>query len=92
MFWRSCRSLGALFRALGRTARWVWSGFLLCRIGAHHCRLRSIGWEHCGHGLTSRPLEVSHDGFLDHLSVLFAYPEISGQSSVAGTLKMLLIM
>ena len=38
--------------------------FLPCRIGANHCRLRSIGWERCGHGLTSRPLEASVLAFL----------------------------
>ena len=27
--------------------------FLPCRLGANHCWLRSIGWERCGHGLTS---------------------------------------
>ena len=29
--------------------------FVTCSIGANHCRLRHIGWEKCGHGLTSRP-------------------------------------
>ena len=34
-------------------------GFLPCRIGAHHGRLQSVGWDQCGHWLTSRPLEVA---------------------------------
>ena len=28
--------------------------FVTCCIGAYHCRLRHIGWEKCGHGLTFR--------------------------------------
>ena len=48
-------ALGDLPGGLGR--------FLPCRIGANHCRLQSIGWERCGHGLTSRPLETSDAGF-----------------------------
>ena len=61
---RSCRLLGALLGALGGLPGGL-CRFLPCRIGAHHCRLRSIGWEQCDHGLTSMPLEVSHAGFLD---------------------------
>ena len=64
--WRSCKFLGAMLRALvglpgglGRS--------LPCRLRAGHCRLRSIGWERCGHGLTSRPLEASGTGFLHDL-------------------------
>ena len=60
--WRSCRFLGAMFRALGGLPGGL-GRFLPCRIGANHCRLRSIGWERCGHGLTSRPLEASDAGF-----------------------------
>ena len=81
--WRSCRFLGAMIRAfcglpggLGR--------FLPCRIGANHCRLRSIGWERCGHGLTSRPLEASGVGFLEDLLILFGYPVGSGRLLVDG--------
>ena len=44
----SCMFLGSLIRVLrglpGGLAR-----FLPCSIGAHHCRLRHIGWEKCGH-------------------------------------------
>ena len=53
--WRTCR-FGALMRSLcllpGGLRR-----FVPCSIGANHCRLRHIGWETCGHGLTSRPRE-----------------------------------
>ena len=54
--WRSCRFIGAVMRSLcllpGGLGR-----FLPCSIGANHCRFRHIGWEKCGHGLTSRPRE-----------------------------------
>ena len=42
------RALGGLRGGLGR--------FLPCGLSANHCMLRSIGWERCGHGLSSRPL------------------------------------
>ena len=85
--WRSCRFLGAMLRALGDLPDGL-GRFLPCRIGAKHCRLRSIGWERCGHGLTSRPLEASGAVFLDDLLSLFGYPGGSGQSLVDGSLRM----
>ena len=45
--------------------------FVPCFIGANHCRLRHIGWEKCGHGLTSRPRESASVPFLDELLFLF---------------------
>ena len=63
-------------------------GFLPCRLGANHCGLRSIGWERCGHGLTSRPLEASGSGFLDDLLSLIGYPSGSGGFLLAGTLRL----
>ena len=73
--WRSCRFIGALMRSLcllpGGLRR-----FVPCSIGANHCRLRHIGWEKCGHGLTSRPLG------------LFRYPPGSGRALLAGTLPL----
>ena len=61
--WRSCRFIGAMRRSLcfllcglGR--------FVPCSIGANHCRLRHIGWERCGHGLTSRPRESASEPFV----------------------------
>ena len=74
---RSCRFLGSLFRFLallpGGLVR-----FVPCRIGANHCRLRHLGWEKCGHGLTSRPRETFHPDFLDSLLAVFGYPLNSG--------------
>ena len=54
--WRSCTFIGALFRGL-RDLPFGLRRFVPCDIGANHCRLRHIGWERCGHGLTSRPRE-----------------------------------
>ena len=82
--WRSCRFLGAMLRALGGRPGGL-GRFIPCRIGANHCRLRSIGWEMFGHGLTSGPLEASSTGFLDDLLSLFGYPSGSGQSLVDGS-------
>ena len=84
---RSCRFLGAMLRALGGLPGGL-GRFLPCRLGANHCRLWSVGWERCGHGLTSRPLEASGTGFLDDLLSLFGYPSGSGQSLVDGSLRM----
>ena len=84
--WRSCRFLGAMLRALGGLPGGL-GRFLPCRVGANHCRLRSIGWERCGRGLTSRPLEASDAGFLDDLLSLCGYPAGSGQSLVDGSLR-----
>ena len=47
-----------------------------------------IGWEKCGHGLTSRPRESAPVPFLDELLGLFRYPPGSGRASLAGTLHL----
>ena len=74
------RSLCLLPGGLGR--------FVPCSIGANHCRLRHIGWEKCGHGLTSRPRESASLHFLDELLALFQYPSGSGRALLAGTLPL----
>ena len=83
--WRSCRFIGALMRSLcllpGRLVR-----FVPCSIGANYCRLRHIGWEKCGHGLTSRPHESASEPFLNELLGLFQHPPGSGRALLAGTL------
>ena len=75
--WRSCRFIGALMRSLcllpGGLGR-----FVPCFIGANHCRLRHIGWEKCGHGLTFRPRESASEPFLNERLGLFQYPPGSG--------------
>ena len=62
--------------------------FVLCSIGGNHCRLRRIGWEKCGHGLTSRPWESASEVFLDELLQLFQYPPRSSRALLAGTLPL----
>ena len=65
--------LGALVAFLGSLVRFLdrlpggLIRFLPCRIGTNHIRLRHLGWEKCGHGLTSRPKETSDPVFLDSL-------------------------
>ena len=85
--WRSCRFIGALMRSLcllpGGLRR-----FVPCSIGANHCRLRHIGWEKCGHGLTSRPRESASEVFLNELLSLFRYPSRSGRALLNGTLPL----
>ena len=85
--WWSCRFIGALMRSLcllpGGLGR-----FVTCSIGANHCRLRHIGWEKCGHGLTSRPRESASVPFLDELLGLFRYPAGSGHALLADTLTL----
>ena len=85
--WRSCRLIGALLRSLcllpGGLRR-----FVPCSIGANHCRLRHIGWEKCGHGLTSRPRESASAPFLDELLGLFRYPLRCWRAILAGTLPL----
>ena len=85
--WRSCRFIGALMRSLcllpGGLRR-----FVPCSIGANHCRLRHIGWEKCGHGLTSRPRESASELVLDELLSLFRFPSKSGRALLNGTLPL----
>ena len=85
--WRSCRFLGAIFRAL-RALPGGLGRFLPGDIGANHCRLRHIGWEKCCHGLSSRPRETSSVRFLDDLLVLFFYCAGSGADLLAGVLPL----
>ena len=54
--------------------------FVPCSIGGNHCMLRHVGWEKCGHGLSSRPRESASEAFLDELLGLFRYPPGSGRA------------
>ena len=63
---------GALFRALVGLPCGI-RRFVSCDLGANHCRLRHLGWEKCGRGLTSRPRESASEGLLNELLVLFGY-------------------
>ena len=62
--------------------------FCPCSIGANHCKLRHIGWEQCGHGLTSSPRESASEPFLNELLGLFRYPAGSGRALLSGTLPL----
>ena len=63
--------------------------FVPCSIGTNHCRLRHVGWEESGHGLTSRPRESASEVFLDELLLLlFQYPPKSSRALLAGTLPL----
>ena len=62
--------------------------FVPCSIVANHCRLRHIGWEKCGHGLTSRPRESASEPFLNGLLLFFSYPPGSARALLAGTLPL----
>ena len=85
--WRSCRFIGALFRGL-RDLPFGLRRFVPCDFGADHCRLRHIGWERCGHGLTSRPRQSASEDFLNRLLVLFGYPDGSAAALLAGVLPL----
>ena len=85
--WRSCWFLGAVIRAL-RCLPGGCGRFKPCRVGANHCRLRAVGWEQCGHGLNSGPLEVSGPRVLGSLVILFGYPAGSEDALIAGRLHM----
>ena len=62
--------------------------FVPCSVGANHCRLRHIGWEKCGHGLSPRTRESASEVFLDELLQLFQYPPWSSRALLAGTLPL----
>ena len=66
------RCLGQLL--FGPRIRSVYHPQLLLRIGANHCKLRHIGWEKCGRGLTSRSKETAGVTFLDEFLVLLSVP------------------
>ena len=85
--WRSFRFVGALFRALCALPGGI-GRFVPCDVGANRCRLRHIGWEKCGHNLTSRPRESASEGFLDELLLLFRYPPRSAAALLLGTLPL----
>ena len=62
--------------------------FVSCSVGADHSGLRRIGWEKCGHGLTSRPRESASEVFLNELLLLFRHPPRSAAALLRGTLPL----
>ena len=84
---RCCKFLGCIIMFLGSLPGGL-ARFVPCGIGAHHCRLRNIGWDKCGHGLTSRPRETSDLAFLDSLLGFSFIPLRSGRVLLAGDLPL----
>ena len=87
---QGCQLISSLVGALGKLPDGV-GRFLPCRVGSHMSRLRHLGWEHCSHGLTSRPLESCHHQCLKAVCGIFGYP--AGAAAAAaelldGTLKL----
>ena len=52
-----CQFVSSLVRAL---AKLPMGRFLPCDFGSHMSRLRHLGWNHCSHGLSTRPSESCH--------------------------------
>ena len=86
--WRSCGFLGALFEpcvhCLVELAGLSLVTLVLISAGFDIF----IGWEKCGHGLTSRPRETAGGDFLNELLVLFRYPPRSAAALLDGTLPL----
>ena len=59
-----------------------------CQIGSHLSRLRHLGWNHCSHGLSSRPLESCHHLCLSAICGVLGYPRGSAAELLDGVLKL----
>ena len=57
-------------------------------MGSHMSRLRHHGWNHCSHGLTSRPLEFCHHQCFKGAWGVLGYPRGSALELLDGTLKL----
>ena len=86
--WRSCRFPEGRFFALCVLCLVGLAGSSLATLVQHHCQLRHIGWEKCGHGLTSRPRETASEEFLEELPVLLRYPPRSAAALLGCTLPL----
>ena len=73
-------SLCALPGGIGR--------FMLCDVGANHCRLSAQWLGECGRGLTSGPRESASERFLNELLLLLRYPPRSAAALLEGTLPL----
>ena len=82
-----CRFISSLVRALGKLPGGL-SRFLPCQVGTHLSRLRSLGWNQCSHGLTSRPLESCHHSCLSAVCGILGYPKGSAAELLDGALKL----
>ena len=69
-------------------AYWRFGRFLPCRVGAHMSILRHVGWEHCSHGFTSRPLESCHHQRLKAVCGILGCPAGAAAELLDGTPKL----
>ena len=84
---QKCQFICSLVRALGKLPGGV-GRFLPCQVGSHVSRLRHLVWEHCSHGLTSRPLESCHHQCLKAVCGVLGYPSGAAAELLDGTLKL----
>ena len=82
-----CQFISSLVRALAKLPGGL-SRFLPCDVGSHRSRLRHLGWNHCSHGLSSRPLESCNHQYLKALCGVLGYPKGSAAELLDGTLKL----
>ena len=82
-----CQYISSLIRALGKLPGGL-GRFLPCQMGSHLSRLRHLGWNHCSHGLSSRPLESCHHLCLSAICGVLGYPRGSAAELLDGVLKL----
>ena len=82
-----CQFISSLVRALGKLPGGL-SRFLPCQVGTHLSRLRHLVWNHCSHGLTSRPLESCHHRCLSAICGVLGYPKGSAAELQDGALML----
>ena len=80
-----CQFLSSLVRALAKLPGGL-GRFVPCHLGSHMSRLRHLGWNHCSHGLSSRPLESCHHQCLKAVCGVLVYPKGSASELLDGTL------
>ena len=84
---QGCQFVSSLVRALGKLPGGI-GRFLPCKVSSHMSRLRHLGWEHCSHGLMSRPLESCHHQCLKAVCGGLGYPKGAAAELLDGTLKL----
>ena len=80
-----CQFVSSHVRALSKLPGGM-GRFLPCGIDPHG--LRHLGWSHCSHGLTSRPLESCHHQCLSAVCGVLGYPKGSAAELLDGSLKL----
>ena len=82
-----CQFVSSLVRALAKLPGGI-GRFLPCSLGCHLSRLRHLGWNHCSHGLFSRPLESCHHQCLKAVCGVLGYPKGSASELLDGALNL----